>query len=29
MMKACVGGADAETLSDMYSADLETRQVIL
>ena len=29
MMKACVGGADSRTLTDMYSADLAERTVLL
>lgn len=29
MLKACVGGADAQTLSDMYSADLEQRRILM
>ena len=29
MLKACVGGADAQTLSDMYAADLARRSILL
>lgn len=29
MLKACVGGADAETLTDMYAADLDKRSVLI
>ena len=29
MLKACVGGADSQTLADMYSADLEKRAVLI
>ena len=29
MLKACVGGADAQTLSDMYAADLAHRSILL
>lgn len=29
MLKACVGGADAEILTDMYAADLSVRQILL
>ena len=29
MLKACIGGADARTLSDMYAANLEKRTVLL
>ena len=29
MMKACIGGADSQTLADMYAADLDKRPVII
>lgn len=29
MLKACVGGADSQTLADMYSADLEKRAILI
>ena len=29
MLKACIGGADAATLTDMYAADLAGRRVLL
>ena len=29
MLKACVGGADAQTLTDMYAADLDKRSVLI
>ena len=29
MIKACIGGADARTLTDMYAADLEKRTILL
>ena len=29
MLKACIGGADAATLADMYAADLAERTVLL
>ena len=29
MLKACIGGADTRTLSDMYAADLEKRAILL
>ncbi len=29
MMKACVGGADSRVLTDMYSADLAEREILL
>lgn len=29
MLKACIGGADSQTLADMYAADLDKRPVII
>lgn len=29
MLKACIGGADSQTLTDMYAADLDKRAVLI